>query len=94
LNELVALIAHEAEVPAPTLRLPVWPVWVAGAVCEAVCAPLGIEPPLYRRRVDFFTRSRAFDTSRARAELGYAPAVGLREGIRRTLEWYRAEKWL
>jgi dihydroflavonol-4-reductase len=94
LNELVALIAHEAEVPAPTLRLPVWPVWVAGAVCEAVCAPLGIEPPLYRRRVDFFTKSRAFDTSRARAELGYAPAVGLREGIRRTLEWYRAEKWL
>jgi hypothetical protein len=23
--------------------------------------PLRIEPPLYRRRVDFFTKSRAFD---------------------------------
>ena len=43
--------------------------------------PFGIEPPLYRRRVDFFTKSRAFDISRARAELGYAPKVGLQEGF-------------
>jgi len=59
-----------------------------------VCVPLGIEPPLYRRRVDFFTKSRAFDISRARAELGYAPRVGLDEGIRRTLAWYRRQGWL
>jgi nucleoside-diphosphate-sugar epimerase len=94
LNELVQLVADTAGVPAPTLHLPVWPFWVAGAACEAVCAPLGIEPPIYRRRVDFFTKSRAFDISRARAELGYAPLVSLREGIRRTLEWYRAQGWL
>jgi nucleoside-diphosphate-sugar epimerase len=53
-----------------------------------------MEPPLYRRRVDFFTKSRAFDISRARAELGFNPTVGLREGIRRTLEWYRASGWV
>ena len=34
-------------------------------------------------------------TSRARAtELGYAPAVGLRDGIRRTLAWYREQAGL
>ena len=38
-----------------------------GAACEVVCAPFGLEPPLYRRRVDFFTKSRAFDITRARA---------------------------
>jgi nucleoside-diphosphate-sugar epimerase len=59
-----------------------------------VCVPLRIEPPLYRRRVDFYRKSRAFDISRARAELGYAPQVPLREGIRRTLEWYRRQGWL
>ena len=94
LNELVALIAKEAGVSPPALHLPVWPFWVAGAVCETLCAPFGIEPPIYRRRVDFFTKSRAFDIARARAELGYAPAVGLREGIRRTLDWYRRNGWL
>jgi dihydroflavonol-4-reductase len=94
LEELIALIAEEARVPRPRLRLPVWPFWIAGAACEALCAPFGIEPPIYRRRVDFFTKSRAFDISRARAELGYAPQVSLREGIRRTLEWYRSAGWL
>ena len=94
LNELVTIVAEEAHVKPPGMHLPVWPVWVAGALCEAVCVPLGIEPPLYRRRVDFFTKSRAFDISRARAELGYAPKVGLHEGVARTLAWYRSNGWL
>ena len=94
LNELVAIIAGEAGVRARDLHLPVWPFWGAGAVCEAVCAPFGLEPPLYRRRVDFFTKSRAFDISRARTELGCAPRVDLRSGVRRTLAWYREQGWL
>jgi nucleoside-diphosphate-sugar epimerase len=94
LNELVRLIASAAAVRPPWLRLPVGPFWVAGAICEAVCVPFGIEPPLYRRRVDFYTKSRAFDITRARHELGYAPEIGLREGIARTLDWYRAHGWL
>ena len=83
LNELVALIADEAGVRPPRLHLPVWPFWVAGALCEAVCVPLGIEPPLYRRRVDFFTKSRAFDIVRAPRGAAAFAAVGLREGIGR-----------
>lgn len=94
LNELVALIAQEAGVAPRSVRLPVWPFWATGALCEAVCVPLGVEPPLYRRRVDFFTKSRAFDIGRARAELGYAPQVSLRDGIRRSLAWYRQQGWL
>ncbi|HKB12279.1 MAG TPA: NAD-dependent epimerase/dehydratase family protein [Vicinamibacterales bacterium] len=94
LNELVRLTAVEAGVPPPRMHLPVWPIWIAGAACEAICRPFGIEPPIYRRRVDFFTKSRAFDIARARNELGYAPQVGLREGIRRTLAWYREHGWL
>jgi nucleoside-diphosphate-sugar epimerase len=94
LNELVGIIADESGAAPPSLHLPVWPFWLAGALCEAVCAPFGVEPPLYRRRVDFFTKSRAFDISRARRELGYAPRIGVREGVRRTLEWYRSHGWL
>lgn len=91
LAALVARIARELRVEPPRRRLPVWPVWLAGALCEAVCVPLRIEPPLHRRRVDFYRKSRAFDTTRAREELGYNPAVDLQTGIHRTAEWYRAQ---
>jgi len=94
LNALVATVADVAGVKPPRLRFPVWPFWIAGALCEGVCVPLGIEPPLYRRRVDFYTKSRAFDIARARHELAYEPKVGLREGIQRTLEWYRQQGWI
>ncbi len=94
LNELVEEIASVAHVAPPRTRLPVWPFWVAGAICEGVCVPLGIEPPIFRRRVAFFTKNRWFDTSRARDELGYAPKVRLRDGIRRTLDSYRGLGWV
>jgi len=94
LNALVALIAEELQVSPPRLRFPVWPVWLAGAVCEAVCVPLGIQPPLFRRRVDFYRKSRAFTTARAARELGYQPAVDLRTGIRMTIDWYRSQRLL
>jgi len=91
LNELVALIAEELKVEPPRWHFPVWPVWLAGAACEAVCLPFGIDPPLFRRRVDFYRKSRAFDISRARAELGFNPTTDLRTGIRLTAAWYRAQ---
>ena len=91
LNELVALIATELGVRPPRWHFPVWPVWLLGALCEGVCVPLRIEPPLYRRRVEFFTKSRAFDTTRAKAEIGWATKIDLRTGLSRTAAWYKQQ---
>jgi dihydroflavonol-4-reductase len=91
LEMLIGLVAKELGVEPPRVHWPVWPFWTAGLLCEAVCIPLRIEPPIYRRRVDFYTKSRAFDTTRARTELGFTPSVDLEEGIRRTASWYRQQ---
>jgi nucleoside-diphosphate-sugar epimerase len=71
-------------------RLPLAPMLGLAAVVEDASAKLKIDPPIYRRRMDFFHSDSEFDTSRARRVLDWEPRVGLREGIRRTLEAYRA----
>ena len=91
LNELSAMIARALRVSEPRVHLPVKPFQILGSVCEKICIPLGIEPPIYRRRVDFFTKSRAFDISKAKKELGYLPKVSLSEGIARTAAWYKEQ---
>jgi nucleoside-diphosphate-sugar epimerase len=70
-------------------RLPLTPMLAAAAVVEDVCQALKLDPPIYRRRMDFFTSDSAFDTSRARRVLDWAPRVELDEGVRRTFEDYR-----
>ncbi|MDZ7291256.1 MAG: NAD-dependent epimerase/dehydratase family protein [candidate division KSB1 bacterium] len=94
LAELVERIARALNVPVPRKHFPIWPVWFAGLLCEIVCRPFGIEPPIYRRRVDFFIKDRAFDISKARRLLGYEPQVDLDTGLRLTADWYRAQKLL
>lgn len=94
LNELARLIAEAVDAPPPRWHFPVTPVRWAAALCEGLCRPLRIEPPLYRRRVDFFVKSRAFSIEKARRLIGYEPKVDLRMGLRRTAEWYRAHGYL
>jgi dihydroflavonol-4-reductase len=88
LKTIAGKIARLLGVREPWLRLPARPFQLAGSLCEAICLPLGIEPPIYRRRVDFFTKSRAFSIEKARRILGYAPRVPLESGLRETLDWY------
>jgi nucleoside-diphosphate-sugar epimerase len=89
LEELVRMIAELLGVPTPRLRIPLAPVRALALVIEAFCKPLGIPPPLYPRRVDFFSSDYAFEISKARQMLGYQPQYGLAQGIESTLEWYR-----
>ncbi|HXV61634.1 MAG TPA: NAD-dependent epimerase/dehydratase family protein [Vicinamibacteria bacterium] len=92
--ELVALIAEKAGVAPPRFRWPAGPMRFAAAVCEDVFRPFGIEPPLHRRRLDFFLKHRAFRIDKARRVLGWEPQIDLAAGISETLDWYRSAGWL
>jgi dihydroflavonol-4-reductase len=92
--ELAQMIARHTGGRVLPFRVPAAPLRWAAAACEAVCIPLRIEPPLHRRRVDFWTKDRAFSIDKARRVLGYAPQVELEDGIARTCAWYRQAGWL
>ncbi|HEV8310880.1 MAG TPA: NAD-dependent epimerase/dehydratase family protein [Methylomirabilota bacterium] len=89
LNELVRETGASLGVDVKIVYLPYAPLWMASALCEAVCRPLGVEPPLFRRRAEWFRQTRAFSIDKARRELGFVPQVPLAEGLRRTAAWYR-----
>ncbi|MGD9972849.1 MAG: NAD-dependent epimerase/dehydratase family protein [Desulfatirhabdiaceae bacterium] len=91
LQELVNRIARVLNTSVSRIRIPAQPVWLAAWLCERICRPFGISPPIYPRRVDFFIKSRAFDISKAKNILGYHPRVNLDDGLRRTAEWYRQQ---
>jgi nucleoside-diphosphate-sugar epimerase len=89
LGALVDMIADAGGVSRPKGHVPVAPVWLAGLLCEILWFPFKARPPLFRRRVGFFTHNRAFDYSKARDRLDYASRVDNETGIAGTIAWYR-----
>ena len=90
----VESIALALDVPVPRLRLPLWPFRLAAPICQYVCRMIGVEPPLYPRRLEFFTDDRSFDAGKARRMLGWEPRIGVDEGVALTAAWYRERGWL
>ncbi len=89
LQDVAEMIADSAGVKLSKIKIPVAPVWFAGLLCEIGCRPFNIKPPIFRRRVGFFTHDRAFDLSKAEAGLNYTSKVGHADGIKTTVEWYK-----
>jgi len=94
IEELVTRVAKAMGKPVRIPHFPVWPVVAAGHVCEKLCKPFGLIPPIFPRRVDWYRQNRAFDIGKAKRELGYQPKVGIDEGLRKTYEWYVREGYL
>lgn len=92
--DLVREVGKALGVDVRIRHLPFWPLWSAALLCEFVCKPLRVSPPLFRRRVDWFRQVRAFSIDKARRELGYRPKVDLATGLGRTGEWYLQNGYL
>ena len=93
-RQMVEIIAAALGRPAPRFRLPMWPFLAAAAVFEATFKPLGIQPPLHPRRLDFFRKSFVFATDKSERLLGFAPKIPFADGARETVAWYREQGML
>lgn len=89
IESLVEKVGTAIGVSVRIPHFPIWPVLIAGHVCEKVCKPFGINPPIFPRRVDWFRQVRAFKIDKARRDLGYEPRVGIDEGLKITGDWYK-----
>ena len=90
MRELSDAIGDAVGRPVPRRHLPASIALMVGGVLEGLPVPRE-RLPLTRSRVRFMLQNRAYHGSRARDELGFVPQVGLAEGLRRTVDWYRTQ---
>lgn len=94
IRELATAIAHSLGKELPSGSIPLWLANLASDIFAITPGMQGERAPLTRSRVAFLTHSRVYDISRASTELGFAPAIDLEEGMKRTAEWYRKHGYL
>jgi dihydroflavonol-4-reductase len=85
LRDLLSTLAHAANRTSFGPQLPLKPMVALAALVEDVCHALNLPPPIYRRRMDFYTTDIEFDSSRARQILNWQPKVDLTDGLAATL---------
>jgi nucleoside-diphosphate-sugar epimerase/2-polyprenyl-3-methyl-5-hydroxy-6-metoxy-1,4-benzoquinol methylase len=91
---MVDTIAKYLNPGKPTISLPILPfVWMA-SLLEHLFRPLGIQPPLHQRRIDFFRTSYQFSFHRTTSRLSFAPTTTFDQGIFQTIQWYQEKGWI
>jgi nucleoside-diphosphate-sugar epimerase len=80
---------------ALTIRLPHFLVYTV-AVFAQFFAMFSSKPATFNieKAKDFVQEAWTCDVTRAKEELGYRQNVSLEEGLKRTISWYKENKWL
>lgn len=93
-RDMVKLISDYYRVSTRFIRLPAAPLFALGDLCELIFRPLDIEPPIYRRRLAFYTKDRSFNTSKMQTLLNFVPTHQDKEGLVELAQWYLDNGWL
>lgn len=94
IKEMLAIISRHFGKTPRFVRIPAFPIFIVADLCEFVCKKIGIAPPIYRRRVAFFTKDRSFDTNKMCNDAGYIPQISDEKGLTSLADWYQAQHWL
>ena len=93
-TEMTNTIADVLEEPRPRIKLPLFPFILVATIMEKTLKPFGIQPPLHRRRMDFFKKSFLFSQKKAAEQLNFYPRVNFSQGAAETAAWYKEQNLL
>ncbi|VVB65921.1 NAD-dependent glucose-6-phosphate dehydrogenase [Candidatus Gugararchaeum adminiculabundum] len=88
-KEIFAVACENLKVTTPTRSFPVLLVKVWAGAMEVIDSLRGRKPRVTPEYIDIISRDRAFAIKKAREMLGYAPKVGLKEGIKEMVQYYK-----
>jgi nucleoside-diphosphate-sugar epimerase len=93
-QEMVDSIAKQLGTSIRRSHAPLGPFLIAATIMEKTLRPLGIQPPLHRRRLDFFRKSFFFSQDKSLKIFGFQPKTGFAEGVAETARWYKEQGYL
>jgi 2-alkyl-3-oxoalkanoate reductase len=93
-RQFLDAIANEIGARPPRLRAPYGALYAASCVAERVAKLPGVkgQPLVTRLGVKLFGTDNRHAIDKARRELGYAPRIDLRDGVRLAADWYRTQR--
>lgn len=89
LRDLVSLVSDAVGVADRFRHLPLAVGKGAGLLCDAMQWLFRVNVPLSSRRVAAMVRDVGYCNALLEAELGRMPVIGVREGVMRSVAWYR-----
>ncbi|MBW2662022.1 MAG: NAD-dependent epimerase/dehydratase family protein [Deltaproteobacteria bacterium] len=90
-HDMVSAIADSLDARVLGFRAPLPPFLALAWIMETVLRPLGIQPLLHRRRMDFFRKSFSFATTKALDLLGFSPQYSFERGVTETACLYQTQ---
>lgn len=89
LRELINTICEVVQVKPPRFSLPLGLAYGMAFVAEKGFGGLGKEPPISRRRLEFFDTNQAFKIDKAVSILGFRPSYDLKQGMAAAFQWLK-----
>ncbi len=93
LKNLSETIGEELQKKVRFFNIPKGPFFLLGDICEFVCKRIHVEPPIYRRRIAFFTKDRSFNVSKMLNQVNFTPKWDNSTGPKMTAKWYQENGW-
>lgn len=93
-NDMVDIAANVLDVKKVAFRSPMWPFYLLAIIMEKTLRPLGIQPPLHRRRLDFFKKTLFFSKDKSLQLLDFKAKTDFKMGSEKTVSWYREQDLL
>lgn len=88
-RQMAEAVAQTVGIPLVPVRAPMSLLLAVAFILEKTLRPIGIQPPLHRRRMNFFRLNLTFSMDHAKDVLGYEPQIRFQEGAQLTAKWYR-----
>jgi len=92
-NQFISAIAESLNVDITKIYFPKNLLMFSGNVVDLMGKNLRTDFPV-TKVIDFLAKNRTYDCSKAKKLLNYKAEVGIKEGIKRTIEWYEKKGYI